>query len=242
VFYIRLILIFLWLSVLSILGTFYSILRWGNRNIDRDYARVFSWVTLKIIRVRLEVEGKEHLEAHQPCIFVVNHQSGLDMATMGAIYPKQTVVIGKKELAWIPFFGIFYVAAGNIRIDRQKTVRAIAGLNEVVKAIQERKVSIWIFPEGTRNRSGEGLLPFKRGAFHMALQAQVPIVPVVCSSLKPIVHWKERTLKKGIVRLRVLPPIDPKQMPEVSVEDLSEIVREKMLEALRGLETTALSD
>ena len=82
---------------------------------------------------------------------------GLDMATFGTVYPQRTIVIGKKEVKWIPFFGIFYVAAGNIMIDRNKTAKAVAGLKETVDIIRNKKVSIWIFPEGTRNRTGKGL-------------------------------------------------------------------------------------
>jgi 1-acyl-sn-glycerol-3-phosphate acyltransferase len=235
VLYIKSFLIALWLILCSAFGLIYSIIRWGNPNIDRDFGRAFAWGVLKILGIRVDVEGKQYLEASQPCIYVINHQSGLDMATLGNIYPKRTVIIGKKELLWIPFFGIFYVAAGNIIIDRQKTVKAVAGLNQAVEAIRNRKVSIWIFPEGTRNKTGESILPFKRGAFHMALQAQVPVVPIVCGPLNDLVSWKEKRMKSGIIRVKVLPPVNPGLYRENEVDKMTNDVRAQMMEAFHGL-------
>jgi 1-acyl-sn-glycerol-3-phosphate acyltransferase len=235
VFYIKLFLLLIWLILTSILGVVYSILRWGNTNINRDYARLFAWGALRILRIEVQVEGKEYLESSQPCIYVVNHQSGLDMATLGNIYPQRTIVIGKKEVILIPFFGIFYIAAGNILIDRSKTVKAVAGLKQAVETIHQKKVSIWIFPEGTRNRLGDGLLPFKRGAFHMAVQAQVPLVPIVCGPLSELAHWKKRKLKGGRIRVRVLPPISTKNIQPEEVDELTQNTREKMLEAFHSL-------
>jgi 1-acyl-sn-glycerol-3-phosphate acyltransferase len=221
----------------SSLGFVYSILRWGNLNIDRDFARFFSWGVLKLLGLRVEVEGKEHLEKNQPCIYVANHQSGLDMATFGTIYPKRTIVIGKKEVVWTPFFGVFFVAAGNVLIDRKKTDKAIAGLKQTVEVIRKKKVSIWIFPEGTRNRTGNGILPLKRGAFHMAAQAEIPIVPLVSAPLYPRISWKEKRVTPGTLKIKVLPPIHTGGYGELEVDQLAQDTREKMLEALLGLAT-----
>jgi len=227
--------VILWLVLCSTFGTLYAIIRWGYLNTDRDFARIFSWGVLKILRIRVEVEGREHLQTGQPCIYIANHQSNLDVATFGGVYPQKTVVIGKKELHWIPFFGIFFVASGNIIIDRKKRDKAVAGLSHAVEEIRKKGISIWIFPEGTRNRAGEGLLPFKRGAFHMAVQAGIPLVPLVSAPLSSVVSWKQRHIKGGTLRVRVLPPIPTKGLNESQVETLSQEVREKMLEALRGL-------
>lgn len=234
-FYLRFLLVILWLILTSCVGFVYSLCRWGNLNIDRDFARFFSWGVLKFLGFSVEVEGIEHLEAHQPCIYVVNHQSGLDMATFGQIYPQRTIVIGKKEVKWIPFFGLFFMAAGNIAIDRNKTSKAVAGLKQAVEVVKMKKVSIWIFPEGTRNASGEGLLPFKRGPFHMACQAGVPIVPLVSSPLKKLFSWKERRLTPGVLKIKILPPIDTRGIDESKMEQLAQETREKMLKALHAI-------
>ena len=235
--YLRIALILLWLFVSCMLGLFGCLVRWGDLNLDRDFGRFFSWGALRLSNLKASVEGLEHLEAHQPCIYVANHQSVIDMFSFGKIYPCRTIVIGKKELRWIPLFGLFFAAAGNIMINRQKRVKAIAGLGQAVDAIQKRNASIWIFPEGTRNETGKGLLPFKKGAFHMAISAGVPIVPILSSPVDLIFNWKKRTFRGGRMQIRVLPPIPSAGLTSDDLDKLSDTVREKMLEALRGLVT-----
>src|SRR5947209_7779001 len=103
-----------------------------------------AWGVLKLsgIRVVLEDPGG-HLTAHQPCIYVSNHQGALDIAVLGSIYTQRTAVVGKKELLYIPFLGLYFVAARNIVIDRHKRSAAVATLSGAVNAIRERQVSVW---------------------------------------------------------------------------------------------------
>ncbi len=98
----------------------------------------------------------------------------------GAVQPG-VVAVGKKSLLWLPFFGLIFWLSGNVLIDRSNRSRAIGTIGQVVERIKNRGTSIWMFPEGTRSK-GRGLLPFKAGAFHTAVQAEVPVVPIVCSS------------------------------------------------------------
>ena len=212
-------------------------MRWGSSRLNRDFALGFSRGVLKILGIKVEYEGLENVSSHQPCIYVANHQSGLDMATFGEIYPVHTYIIGKKELLFLPFFGIFFLAAGNLIINRKKRNQAVAGLHAAVEAIKNRKISIWIFPEGTRNSTGDTMLPFKKGAFHMAHQAQVPIVPFVCGPLIPLVDLRKRIAKKGKLRVRVLKPFYPNQYSGGDIDAFSAEVRRAMEEAYRELKT-----
>src|SRR2546421_390271 len=136
-FYLKVVLMVLWMAVTCCIWLVVALIRWGDTNLDRDYARVFSWGILKIAGTQVVVDGMEHLLAHQPCIYVVNHQGAFDMATFGAIYPEHTIVIGKKELIYIPFFGLFFKAAGNIMIDRSNRSHSMAGLSKAVKAAKD---------------------------------------------------------------------------------------------------------
>src|SRR4029079_18657026 len=95
---------------------------------------------------------------------------------------------------------------------------------------------IAMMPEGTRNKEGKGLLPFKKGPFHLAILAQVPIIPVVSSPLKDIASWKYKVLKGGTIHMTVLPPIPTKGMTDGDVDRLSNTVREKMLAVLKKYE------
>lgn len=233
---------FFWMMFVAFVGILMLPFRWGDISLDRDYARAFSWLALKIssIRVFVRVKDKEAtreevtqaLEENQPCVYVANHQSGVDMATFGSLYAKRTVVTGKKELLYIPFFGLFYVGAGNILLNRQKSSSAIEALKNVATRMHEEKLSVWMFPEGTRNKEGKGLLPFKKGPFHLAIAAQAPIVPIVSSALAEVVNWKSKGFSGGKVRLEILPAIPTKGMTEADVLKLSDRVRTEMLAAL----------
>ena len=184
--------------------------------------------------MRLRIEGRSHLDPAVPSVVLFNHQSAFDVASMGALVQEHSVVIGKKELIWIPCFNLLFVAAGNILIDRKARTRAISGLDRAVAVLRRDGVSIWIAPEGTRNR-GEGLLPFKKGAFHMAIAAQVPVVAVVCASLTPIINWKRHIFGPGLLPIRVLDPVPTTGLTDADVEILSARVRAAMLAALGEL-------
>lgn len=132
---------------------------------------------------------------------------------------ENTVSIGKKSLIWIPFFGLVYWATGNIFIHREKRSSAIETMNKVGQIIKERQVSIWMFPEGTRSR-GRGLLPFKTGAFHLAISAGVPIVPIVCSELHNKVDLNRKN--NGTVICEMLDPIDTSNYSRENVKELIE--------------------
>jgi 1-acyl-sn-glycerol-3-phosphate acyltransferase len=233
--YFKLLLVSLWLVVSCTYGVILCLFRWGDLNLNKSFARVFSAGVNRILGLRLEFEGLELLEASQPVIYVANHQSGLDMSIFGALYPRRTVVVGKKELLYIPFFGLYFKAAGNIVINREKRVSAVAGLTGAVSSIHDKGVSVWIFPEGTRNRTSAALGPFKKGAFYMALQAKVPIVPVICEPLGELVNWKEKKLLSGRIRVKVLPAIDTSTYGPKDVERLSQDVHQIMLDGITVL-------
>jgi 1-acyl-sn-glycerol-3-phosphate acyltransferase len=236
--YVRVLLIALWMLFCCLVGLMGCLVLWGNDNLDHYFARLYAWGANLFGRIRVDVQGVEHLEAHQPCLYVANHQSAMDMATFGHVYPQRTVVVGKKELYYIPLFGLFFKAAGNITINRSKRVSALASLADAVEQIKARKVSVWIFPEGTRNRSDQPMLPFKKGAFYMAVQAGVPIVPVLCSSLTGLVSWKERSFRGGTVQVQILPPISTKGLTEQDVDRLLAQTRDLMIAGLAQMRST----
>jgi 1-acyl-sn-glycerol-3-phosphate acyltransferase len=233
--YIRLFFVFSWLMISCAVGLFGCLIRYGDLNLDHYFGHFFAWGVTRISRIRVTHQGLEHLSAHQPCIYVANHQSGMDMSNFGTIYPKRTVLVGKKELAYIPFFGLFFKAAGNIMINRSKRVSAMASLAGAVEQIKAKNLSVWVFPEGTRNQSQDLLLPFKKGAFYMAIQAQVPIVPIVCSPLDGVLRWKDKYMPGGDVCVRILPPVSTKGYGERDAEKLGHLVREQMIAALTEL-------
>lgn len=235
IFYLQLLLILICVLSASIIGVLIGILTLGRVDLNYLISHGMARAVLLISGIRVQLEQGHHLSASRPCVYVANHQSAMDIITFGRIFPRRTAVIGKRELLWIPIFGWFFALGGNIPINRRKRRQAIGTLGRVVRAIRERAVSIWVFVEGTRNRTELPLLPFKKGAFYMAIEAQIPIVPVVSAPLRPLVSWKERKLKPGTVRIVALPPISTRGMSTDDAARLSETVREQMLIALQAL-------
>jgi 1-acyl-sn-glycerol-3-phosphate acyltransferase len=228
----------IWMMIASAIATPLAIFRWKNVENNYLFGKIYGPISRKIMGLRIVLEGAEHLR-HRPAIFVLNHQSGLDMAALSYPYPPGAVIIGKKELRLIPFFGLMFEAFGNILIDRKDRKNALGGLNATVAAMKERNCSAWIFPEGTRNPSGKGLLPFKKGAFYMGIQAQVPIVPVLCSRLSRLVSFEEKYARSGTLIVKVLPPIRAEGTKLKEVDVLMNRTREAMLVALEDISRRA---
>jgi lysophosphatidate acyltransferase len=228
----------LWMMLSSLIAMPLPFLRWKNPENNFHFARLYGPVARWIMGIRVIIEGEENLQI-RPAIYVVNHQSGLDMTTLTAAFPRGAVVIGKKELRRIPVFGILFEACGNILIDRKDRANALSGLNAAVEAMKARNLSAWIFPEGTRNASGDGLLPFKKGAFYMAVQAGAPVVPIVCSRVNHLVSFEEKYSRSGTVVIRALAPIPTTGIRANQIESLLQNTREAMLVALREVSARA---
>ena len=158
---------------------FYCLIRPFHRNNVHHTARYLGKIT-KLLGFDVEVRIPDSVKGLSPVVYVANHQNSYDVFTMANAVQPGTVSVGKKSLKWIPIFGQMYWLTGNILIDRVNTSKALGTISLTANKIKEKKLSVWMFPEGTRSR-GRGLLPFKTGAFRTAAKVGVPIVPI-CSS------------------------------------------------------------
>lgn len=199
---IRIVLVLSYFFLVALLGAIACLFRPFNPDNTRICGRMFGWGALRLMGVKLVIENADGLHDRQPGVVIANHQSNLDLFVHGSIIPSRTVSIGKKSLKYLPFFGQVYWLAGNIMIDRQRSKESIDVMTQVTEAIQQRNTSIWFFPEGTRN-GGNNLLPFKKGAFHMATNAQAPVLPICASSYPK--HLKLNRWHAGEVYVHVLP-------------------------------------
>jgi 1-acyl-sn-glycerol-3-phosphate acyltransferase len=233
-YYARVSLVVVWGFLLSLLFTPLAVAFWGNTTLSWAFARALSWGGLALLGIRVKVEGRENLPA-SPAVYLGNHQSNFDILVMGRVYPRHTVVIGKKELRKVPLFGTFFAATGNILIDRSDKQQSITGLDEAVAALRERRENIWVFPEGTRQR-GRGLGTFKKGAFHMAVEAGVPVVPVLASSLENVLDVENRSVLGGRLVIRILPPIPTEGLAAADVEPLRKRAEDTFRAELRRLD------
>lgn len=238
---VKLALLASWFFLSSSVGYAYWVMSLGQdeNQVNPGFSRFFFWGVRHILGLRIEVEGAEHLESQRPCVFVGNHQSALDLAIFGQLIARGTVSIGKRELIWVPLFGPLFVLGGNITIRREKHRHAFAALEGAADTIRRRRVSIFCFPEGTRNRSQgkELLLPFKKGAFYIAIKARVPIVPIVCSPLDDVLNLKKGIIRPGVIRIKVLPPVPTRGLTEKDLGSLTQKVRSQMHEAILSLST-----
>ncbi len=155
----------------------------------------------------LTIEGTENLDASRPALYVSNHTSIVDIFLAMWISPVGTVGVAKKQVAFYPLFGQLYLLSGHLRIDRGNSQKAIASLASLASYVRDHKLSIWMWPEGTRSRDGR-LLPFKKGIVHLALQTGLPIVPVVVIGAQEA--WVKGTLavSRVPITIRALPAID----------------------------------
>ena len=142
------------------------------------------------------VEGREVIPSG-PVVYASNHSSMFDIWALAAALPGSIRFVAKQELASIPLLGKAMLAAGHVTIDRTNRSQAMEAYDLAAQGIRERGISIVVFPEGTRSRTGE-LLPFKNAPFSLAIAAQVPLVPLY-------VHATFRILPKGAWRLRPTP-------------------------------------
>ena len=127
-----------------------------------------------------------------------NHQTALDVLLLGTIFPKHCSVTAKKSLKRAPFLGWFMSLSGTVFIDRADRKTALKAFEGAAEEMKRRKQSVFIFPEGTRSNAEEPmLLPFKKGAFHLAIQAGVPIVPVVTGCYWGILGARQRRFRAG---------------------------------------------
>lgn len=187
---------------------------------------------------RVEVDEPARLGRAAPFVLVGNHQSILDLVVYGTFFPGRTVTLGKQELARIPVFGWFYVATGNVLLDRRNPARAVGSIREAAARVRREGLSVLAFPEGHRNGRPE-LLPFKKGPFYLAISAGVPVLPVVVEPLRPVVDVARGMVRPGRVRVRVLPEVETSSLVEADAEALGRRLRASMQAALDELAASA---
>lgn len=177
--------------------------------------------TEQMLGIRVERTDWFHLlEARRPFVVVSNHQSMLDVHVMVQYSPNGTAPIAKKSLLYVPIFGIVSCLCGAVFINRSKGQATIDAMRKVGVEMKRKDTSLWIFPEGTRNnldRVGD----FKKGAFHLAIQAGVPVVPVVVYNTRNVIDTENYMFNGGVIRVKALPSIDTDGMTSNDVDDLT---------------------
>ena len=214
---IRLLLLGAWFVVAGALNVLVVLLRPFNPDNSRICAAIYAYPALRLMGLRVIHEVETLRAQPRPFVVLANHQSNHDLFVMGSVVPRRTVSIGKKSLKWVPIFGQVYWLSGNVMIDRGNARKAKEAMLATTDTLLNKDTSIWVFPEGTRNH-GKGLLPLKKGAFHTAIAAGVPIM-MVCSS-SYLRHMNLNRWHGGDIIIRSLPPIETKGMTNDDVPAL----------------------
>lgn len=168
-------------------------------------SRFWSRSVLRVCGVRIRVRGAEHADHPGPTVYVSNHASMLDIPVVVAGIADDVRLVYKKELEWIPLFGWGLKWGSYIGIDRGRGNEAARSLEEAVEKIRGG-TSVLLFAEGTRTSDGT-LQPFKRGAFHLATRAGVPVIPLTINGSYGIVPKHSMRIRPGTVELVLDAPI-----------------------------------
>jgi 1-acyl-sn-glycerol-3-phosphate acyltransferase len=216
--------------VLGSAATFWSLIHPGS-NIIMRLGRIWSRILLFTTGVDLVYDGIENATKSLPCVFISNHQSILDIWSLIPVLPLSARFVAKLSLFRIPILGWAIAASGFVPIDRKNRARAVRSLDAAADKVRGGR-PLLLFAEGTRSRNGR-LGPFKRGAFHLALAAGVPVVPVAVSGSGRVIRPGEWfRVRQGTVRVSFAPPIGSASYRPDGIDRLLADVRAKIVERL----------
>jgi 1-acyl-sn-glycerol-3-phosphate acyltransferase len=195
-------------ALLGVLGPPILLFSW----LVNKHELVYPWASfgarawLRLSGVRIKVRGLELLDPKQPYVFVSNHRSYLDTAAIFVYTGRRIGVLAKKELLKVPVLGVGMGFVNVMAIDRTNRESAIRTTEAAAKRIQSG-VSFAVFVEGTRAKPGE-LLPFKKGAFYMARQAGVPVVPVAIKNSDVLMGKGTGEARAGTIEMVMMSPVE----------------------------------
>jgi 1-acyl-sn-glycerol-3-phosphate acyltransferase len=181
-----------------------------------------SWI-FHACGIRVVAEGLEHIDRTQPYVIMSNHQSVLDVGALVLTLPVSWRFVAKRELTYVPFFGWALGLSDQVVIDRGNRTRSMQSLARAAERIRGG-INVIIFPEGTRSETGE-LGEFKSGGFHLAIQAQVPILPATVSGSFELIPKRSLRIHSGTIRVVYGTPIPTTGFTSDQRSELKERVR-----------------
>ena len=196
--------------------------------------QLWTWIILRVAGIKLKINGLENIDPQRQYVFVVNHQSNIDIPVLVQSLPQfQLRWIAKKELLHVPFFGWAMWASRHITGDRADPLDAIRSLKRAKERIAAG-ISIVVFPEGTRSRDGK-LLRFKKGGFLLAAQSSRPIVPITINGSRQVLPAGAWHLRSGTIEVTISQPIAADGFGPGTLRHLSNQVRQAIERQLRSV-------
>jgi putative phosphoserine phosphatase/1-acylglycerol-3-phosphate O-acyltransferase len=209
-----------------------GVLNRSRRTAVNYVATVAPEVALALAGVEMRVQGEEHLWSDRPAVFVFNHQSSFDVVAISRLLRRDFTAVAKAELAHDPRFAPLAALVGVAYVERGDRSQSRAALAPVVEKVRSG-MSLAIAPEGTRSATPT-LGRFKKGAFHIAVQAQVPVVPVVIRNAGEIMWRASLVARPGTVDVAVLAPVPTEGLGPDDVDDLCGRVRRQFVDTLES--------
>ena len=212
---IQLLILLIWTILIIGLSIITLILTFQPNWVMEIVRKVWAPFVLFVFGVKLKVKGTEHLKPNETYIFISNHTSYLDIPILLIAIPRTFFFIAKRELIKIPLFGWMMYFLGMIFIDRSNRQKAIKSMKIAALKLKKGK-NVLVFPEGTFDDDGQ-FLPFKKGAFHIAVKAKIPLLPIAIIGANKI--WPGHSnlkIKKGEVTVSFGPSFKQEANDNVS--------------------------
>jgi putative phosphoserine phosphatase/1-acylglycerol-3-phosphate O-acyltransferase len=185
---------------------------------------------LALVGVTLDVVGRHNMFAQRPCVFVVNHQSALDALIVVTLAQGGLSAMGKKEAQYLPPTYLLSRALNTVWVDRTDSAAARLSQHELVERLRDG-YSVMVAPEGTRQPTPV-LGPFRTGAFHVAIDAAVPIVPVIVRNAYDLQPGSALTANSGVVQVAVLEPVPTDSWSKATIRDHVADVRQRFVDTM----------
>jgi 1-acyl-sn-glycerol-3-phosphate acyltransferase len=192
--------------LVALLGFPWTLLT-GNINVLYRIGMWTAFTGIRLAGVRVETVGLEKIDASKTYIYMSNHVSNLDPPLLLPLIPGRTSVMAKKELFSYPILGKAMSLGALVPVDRGNRDAGIAAVREASKVLQS-SISMTIFVEGQRSFDGR-LLPFKKGPFYLAIENNVPVVPITINGTHYVMPKRRFGMKKGTVKIIFHRPLEP---------------------------------
>jgi 1-acyl-sn-glycerol-3-phosphate acyltransferase len=198
-------------------------------------ARAWAWLILKTTRVTVAISGLDDLPRDRPYLFLSNHQSIYDIPVLFWHLPYQVRILAKASLGAFPFLGWHLRRSGHVLVDRSNP-----GTSTMlqIKELMRQKVSLLVFPEGTRSADGR-VARFRGGIVMLAIEAGLPIVPVAVEGTRHVMHKGRLTTCPGHVRVRVLPPVSTADYQTGQARELAKVIEVRVRAAVEHLQSVS---
>jgi len=220
-----------WTLCCGLIGIVMMLLVWDGRKVQYINARyLWSPLVCFVCGIHVKVSGIENIDKNNAAIYIANHSSYLDILAVSRVMPTGLFYVSKKELGWIPVLGMYMWVVGHFFVNRKNHSAAMNRMRRAAKKILKGR-SIIVFAEGTRSSDGQ-VGKFKRGAFIIAKEGMIDIMPIAVIGAHDLLPKKSIMLKSGIVEVKFGPRISSREIQKYSETEIADFTRKKVIELM----------